>query len=113
MKVSLSHGLINPHRYARLSLAVACALGAGMQPVFAQAPVAADERTAVLGPVVVIGADTPDVSRSDIARAFARLGAKAAVLGPARDGGYWLIGLRRRPRDRLPFDGIRWDRRTF
>ena len=55
MKVSLSHGLINPHRYARLSLAVACALGAGMQPVFAQAPVAADERTAVLGPVVVIG----------------------------------------------------------
>lgn len=60
------------------------------------------------GPVVVIGADTPDVSRSDIARAFSRLGAKAAVLGPARDGGYWLIGLRRRPRDRLPFDGIRW-----
>ncbi|MDZ4319814.1 MAG: DUF2064 domain-containing protein, partial [Phenylobacterium sp.] len=24
------------------------------------------------------------------------------------DGGYWLIGLRRRPREPQPFDGIRW-----
>lgn len=60
------------------------------------------------GPVVIIGADTPGVTRADIARAFAALGPKAAVLGPAADGGYWLIGLRRRPRERLPFDDIRW-----
>lgn len=60
------------------------------------------------GPVVIIGADTPGVTRLDIARAFEALGPKAAVLGPAADGGYWLIGLRRRPRESLPFDGVRW-----
>lgn len=60
------------------------------------------------GPVVIIGADTPGVTRTEVARAFAALGPKAAVLGPAADGGYWLIGLRRRPREPRPFDGIRW-----
>ncbi|MDP2213726.1 DUF2064 domain-containing protein [Phenylobacterium sp.] len=60
------------------------------------------------GPAVIIGADTPGVTRTDIARAFAALGPKAAVLGPAVDGGYWLIGLRRRPREPLPFAGVRW-----
>lgn len=60
------------------------------------------------GPVVIIGADTPGVTRTDVARAFAALGPRAAVLGPAADGGYWLIGLRRRPREPRPFDGVRW-----
>ncbi|MDP1874673.1 DUF2064 domain-containing protein [Phenylobacterium sp.] len=60
------------------------------------------------GPVVIIGADTPGVSRTDVAAAFAALGSRPAVLGPALDGGYWLIGLRRRPREPLPFDGVRW-----
>lgn len=65
-------------------------------------------RSLPAGPVVIIGADTPSVTRIDIARAFAALGPKAAVLGPAADGGYWLIGLRRRPREPMPFEGIRW-----
>ena len=60
------------------------------------------------GPVVILGADTPGVSRTDVAKAFRQLGRHAAVLGPARDGGYWLIGLRRTARDPLPFAGIRW-----
>jgi hypothetical protein len=30
------------------------------------------------------------------------------VLGPAPDGGYWLIGLRRTPKILSPFDGVRW-----
>lgn len=60
------------------------------------------------GPVVILGADTPTVSRQDVAEAFAALGAHDAVFGPARDGGYWLIGLRRRPRQHLPFAGVRW-----
>jgi glycosyltransferase A (GT-A) superfamily protein (DUF2064 family) len=30
------------------------------------------------------------------------------VIGPATDGGYWLIGARRRPCLRLPFAGVRW-----
>ncbi len=33
------------------------------------------------------------------------------VLGPAGDGGYWLIGLKRRPRIVGPFDNVRWSSR--
>lgn len=50
-----------------------------------------------LGPVVVIGSDVPDISASLIAEAFEALERADAVVGPATDGGYWLIGLRRRP----------------
>ncbi len=60
------------------------------------------------GPVVIIGTDSPDASRSDIGAAFRALGGHDAVLGPACDGGYWLIGLRRAPRLRLPFTRVRW-----
>lgn len=63
------------------------------------------------GPVVILGADTPDVSRADIAAAFAALGSNDAVFGPAPDGGYWLIGLRRRLRTHLPFVNVRWSTR--
>mgnify|MGYP000025780864 FL=1 len=60
------------------------------------------------GPMVVIGADVPDIRACHVARAFARLGRDDAVLGPADDGGYWLIGLKRRPVAKAPFDGVRW-----
>jgi hypothetical protein len=49
------------------------------------------------GPVVIIGTDIPDIAPRHIAAAFAALGRVDAVFGPADDGGYWLIGLRRRP----------------
>jgi hypothetical protein len=48
--------------------------------------------------VVVIGNDAPEISRSYLEAAFQRLestGAQAAVLGPAHDGGYALLGLNR------------------
>ncbi len=61
-----------------------------------------------VGRLVIIGSDTPTVKRADIAAAFNALRSHDAVLGPARDGGYWLIGLRRSARGPLPFDGIRW-----
>lgn len=60
------------------------------------------------GPVVVLGSDTPTVTRADVAAAFRALGPNEAVFGPALDGGYWLIGLRRGPAERLPFEGVRW-----
>jgi rSAM/selenodomain-associated transferase 1 len=45
--------------------------------------------------VVMIGADTPQLSASDIRDAFALLRAGAdVVLTPSRDGGYCLVGLR-------------------
>jgi hypothetical protein len=31
-----------------------------------------------------------------------------AVLGPADDGGYWLVGLAARARKRPPFERVRW-----
>lgn len=61
------------------------------------------------GPVVIVGTDIPEIAPSHIARAFAALGGHDFVFGPAADGGYWLVGARRRPV--LPaglFDGVRW-----
>jgi len=43
--------------------------------------------------VVIIGSDCPGVSRSLVADAFAALGRQDMVLGPAVDGGFYLIGL--------------------
>ena len=61
------------------------------------------------GPVCIIGADIPGIGRAHIARAFAALGRHDAVIGPAPDGGYWLIGLRRtRAVPARLFDGVRW-----
>lgn len=60
------------------------------------------------GPVVIVGSDIPEIGAAQIARAFHRLGAEDWVLGPAADGGYWLIGARRRPVLRPPFAGVRW-----
>lgn len=60
------------------------------------------------GPVVIVGADIPDLAARHVARAFRELGNHDWVVGPAEDGGYWLIGARRRPHLRLPFAGVRW-----
>lgn len=60
------------------------------------------------GPVVIVGADIPDLTAAHVAAAFRRLGDHDWVIGPAEDGGYWLIGARRRPHLRLPFAGVRW-----
>ena len=60
------------------------------------------------GPVVIIGSDIPDISRAHIAEAFEALGRHDAVIGPADDGGYWLIGLRRSTRVPEIFNNVRW-----
>jgi glycosyltransferase A (GT-A) superfamily protein (DUF2064 family) len=61
------------------------------------------------GPVCVIGADIPGICKPHIARAFAALGDYEAVLGPATDGGYWLIGLKNaRPAPLTMFQRVRW-----
>ena len=44
-------------------------------------------------PVVVIGSDSPDLPAAVIARTFDLLGAADVVIGPAEDGGYYLLGL--------------------
>ena len=64
------------------------------------------------GPLVMIGADIPGIEADDVRQAFRCLGRRPWVFGPADDGGYWLIGARRRPVGpaamRLPFDDVRW-----
>jgi hypothetical protein len=66
-------------------------------------------RTLPAGPAVIIGSDIPDIVPAHIAAAFRAVGHHDAVFGPARDGGYWLVGLRRSPR--VPqdlFKDVRW-----
>jgi rSAM/selenodomain-associated transferase 1 len=60
------------------------------------------------GPVLIIGSDVPDISQSAIAGAFQMLEGADAVIGPSPDGGYWTIGLRRRPRRLCPFAHVHW-----
>ena len=60
------------------------------------------------GKVVIVGTDVPGIRRAHIAAAFRSLGRCDAVFGPARDGGYWLVGLRRRPRVFDLFRNVRW-----
>jgi len=56
--------------------------------------------------VVVIGTDCPELDGRLVVEAFELLREKTAVFGPARDGGYYLIGLRT-PMPQL-FQGIAW-----
>ena len=56
--------------------------------------------------VVIVGSDLPEVSASLLRRAFDLLDAHPAVIGPARDGGYYLLGLTRMV-DGI-FRGIAW-----
>jgi hypothetical protein len=56
---------------------------------------------------VVIGTDCPAMTADYLARAFALLdGGADAVVGPAEDGGYVLLGLRRM--DKRLFEGVAW-----
>ena len=65
------------------------------------------------GPVCIIGADIPGITRARIAEAFAALGGHDAVFGPAPDGGYWLVGLKRqRPVPPRLFEAVRWSSET-
>ncbi len=56
--------------------------------------------------VVVIGSDCPDVTAADIQRAWEALQSHDVVIGPASDGGYWLIGLNQP--ERSLFEGLAW-----
>ncbi|MBI1212781.1 MAG: DUF2064 domain-containing protein [Alphaproteobacteria bacterium] len=60
-------------------------------------------------PALIIGSDIPDVTPAYIAAAFRALVGAAYVIGPAVDGGYWLIGARHPTGLRLDaLDGVRW-----
>lgn len=75
-------------------------LGTRLQRAFARGFSGGAER------LVVIGADCPRLDARDIHDAWSALGHSDLVLGPASDGGYWLIALRS-PQPSL-FEGIHW-----
>jgi len=56
--------------------------------------------------VVLIGSDSPSLPHDNIEEAFMRLETHDCVLGPATDGGYYLIGMRG-VLQRV-FDGVDW-----
>ncbi len=61
------------------------------------------------GDTLVIGSDIPEIGPGHIAAAFRALGTHDLVFGPARDGGYWLVGIA--ARQHLPltlFRRVRW-----
>jgi rSAM/selenodomain-associated transferase 1 len=71
------------------------------EQVIAQRGGGLDERLAAAfadlgdGPALIVGMDTPQLTGALLAGALAALDDHDAVLGPAADGGYWGIGLRR------------------
>ena len=67
-------------------------------------------RNAQKGPIVIIGADIPNIKVQYIKDAFDALVNNDVVIGPAYDGGYWLIGMKRRSKS-IPstiLKNVRW-----
>ena len=75
-------------------------LGQRLQSAFQRAFHAGAKR------VAIIGSDCPAVRVEDVREAWGGLQSHEVVLGPATDGGYWLIGLRQ-PQPNL-FRGVHW-----
>ena len=68
-------------------------------------------RTAPGQPLLIIGTDLPSLSRRDLAEALEAVRQHPIVLGPASDGGYWLLGLNDALAKDCPawlFTGIAW-----
>ena len=60
-------------------------------------------------PTVIVGSDIPDITPARLSAAFRALGRASFVLGPAADGGYWLIGARHPERlHHGALAGVRW-----
>jgi uncharacterized protein len=55
---------------------------------------------------IILGSDSPQAPAAAVTRAFTRLESADVVLGPADDGGYYLVGLRNHPTPPDIFTGI-------
>jgi len=59
--------------------------------------------------VVLVGTDIPGLAPEHLATAFDRLKRRDLVIGPSKDGGYWLVGM---SRPENIFEGIAWSTAT-
>jgi uncharacterized protein len=60
------------------------------------------------GPAVLVGGDIPALAAHHVAAAFRLLGRCDLVFGPAEDGGFWLVGVRRSRHLPPLFQRVRW-----
>lgn len=58
--------------------------------------------------IVLIGSDSPQINGTLLQEALDSLSHKKCVIGPALDGGYYLIGFNKAGFDASLFDGITW-----
>lgn len=61
--------------------------------------------------VAVIGADCPALSRAHIASAFTALKRAPFAIGPAEDGGFWLLAARHGAKAAAAMNNVRWSSR--
>jgi len=61
---------------------------------------------------ILIGSDIPDLPSSIVSQAFRMFETNDAVVGPAHDGGYYLIGFRNDTLVTDVFDTIKWGGKT-
>jgi rSAM/selenodomain-associated transferase 1 len=62
--------------------------------------------------VVLIGSDIPDLPLEFMEEAFSSLKKKDAVIGPAYDGGYYLLGFKDKTFSPRVFEGMPWGTET-
>ena len=65
----------------------------------------------IQNPILIIGSDLPSISHFELIKALQILTHKEMVIGPSKDGGYWLIGISNKilnPKFIWPFAGISW-----
>lgn len=81
-------------------------LGEKMKAAFSRAFLAGSDA------VLLVGSDIPELTASIIQSAFESLQDHDIVLGPSFDGGYYLIGFRKKSFMPQVFEGIHWSSNT-
>jgi rSAM/selenodomain-associated transferase 1 len=92
--VALVGSLADAERRAEVRAALArCRVVPQRGATFAARLVAAHADAGGNGPVIQLGMDTPQLDAALLDEAGRALGSCDAVLGPARDGGWWALGV--------------------
>ena len=58
--------------------------------------------------IILIGSDIPDITAELMKDSFRVLAGKGAVIGPSKDGGYYLIGFQKEHFSGDVFKGLKW-----
>ena len=80
-------------------------LGQRMENAFVQTFTA---KTSPVDQAILLGSDLPDLDPGIVHQAFDSLSSNDMTLGPAVDGGFYLVGFNRHAFSKEIFDGISW-----